>query len=175
MCEHMSVTTDPRSSRLPVAPTGTSRKRRRGRAGTARLGYARLHLLAGWNSGELDRRLAAGVDPETTDVLALRAERITTRRGRTRVANGLTRALRSARHSKPGLTAARPCAPELIAAGDLLAALDVCLRRPEPVSAQGVAILRILLTDQASALYQPSESGLLAAQLRIARAALESF
>jgi hypothetical protein len=172
MCEHMSVTSDPRSSRLPVAPTGTTRERTGGRARGPRLGDARLHLLAGWQSGELDRRLAAGVDPQTTDVLALRAERITTRRSRTRVANGLTRALRSARQSKPGLTAARPCAPELTAAGELIAALDDCLRRAEPVSAQGVAILRILLTDQASALYQPSESGVLAAQLRIARAAL---
>jgi hypothetical protein len=169
----MSVTTDSPSPRPSVTPSGVSRRSGGGRGPRVRLGRAPLRLIACWRSGELDCQLAAGINPQTTTVLALHAERIIERRSRTRLANGLTRALRSARDTAPGFTAAvRPYAPELIAADSALAALHCCLRSPAPVNAQGVAILRALLTDAASPLYQPSEPGALINRLRTAAATL---
>jgi hypothetical protein len=169
----MSATTDSPSARLPVSPSGVPRVRGARRAPGAGLDRVRLRLIACWRAGELDRLLAAGIDPQTTDVLALRAARITTRRNRARIADGLARALRSARDTTPGITAAmRPYGPELVEAGSVVAALDRCLRGPDSVNAQGVAILRTLLTEPASALYQPNERGALAKRLAAAAATL---
>jgi hypothetical protein len=132
-----------------------------------------MRLAAALRGGELDRRLAAGIDPQTTEVLALRAAKITARRSRTRVADGLARARLSAGRPSPGFTAAmRPDAAELSAAGSLLADLDDRLRGPEPINPQGVAILRELLTEPASPMYQYSEAGALAEWLRTAAATL---
>jgi len=168
----MSVT-DPRNPRLPVAASGVTR--RRGADSTERgwVDRASVRLLAFWHQGALDRQLAAGIDPRDTAALAVRADRLTTRRSRKRLANGLTRALSSAQHPRAGLSAAaRPQAPELIAAGSLLAALDHLLRGPEPVSPQGIALVRALLTDAGSPLYQPNQAGALADRLASAAATL---
>jgi hypothetical protein len=43
----------------------------------------------------------------------------------------------------------------------------------EPLSAQGVALLELLLTDGPSSLYRPTELGALGSELRAAAAALE--
>jgi hypothetical protein len=141
---------------------------------SGRLDRAYARLLALRHAGELDRQLRAGVDPQTSAALALRAERITGRRSRTSLANGLAGALSSAQHATPGLTSAvRPQAPELIAASSVLAGLDRRLRDPEPVNPQGVALMRELLTDAASTLYQPSKPGALVNRLRTVAATLE--
>ena len=55
----------------------------------------------------------------------------------------------------------------------MLATLERRLRAPEPVSAQGIAMLESLLTDGASPLYLPTEPGELGSRLRAAAAALE--
>jgi len=139
-----------------------------------RLGGLRLHLIAVWRSTTLDRELAEGVDPQTSAVLALRAQKLTDPRGRKRIAEGLAGAVRRANDTTPGITAAvRPRARELLDAGTLLAALDRRLRGSGLISAQGVAMLRALLTDAASPLYQPSGPGELASRLRAAAAALD--
>ncbi len=131
-------------------------------------------LSAWWHAAELDRQLAIGADPSTSDALAIRAHRITRPRSRRRVAGGLSGALRGAKDRTPGFTAAvRPDARELLAAGPVVAALHGRLRTAEPVSARGVAILLGLLTDGTSPLYQPAEPGVLASHLRAAAAALE--
>jgi hypothetical protein len=169
----MSITSDPRSPSLPVAPAESRRRRRGGRAPRVGLGRVHRRLIAALHGGELDRRLAAGIDPQTTDVLALRAATITTRRSRTRVADGLAGAQRSAGRAAPGLTASmRPCASELIAAGSVLAVLDDRLRGPDPVNPQGMAMLRELLTEPASPMYQSSEAGALVDWLRTVAATL---
>jgi hypothetical protein len=145
--------------------------RRRGGGPWLRL---RLWLIAGWRAGELDRELAAGANPAAGALLAIRAERLTSRRVRERVAAGLTRAVRDARAGTCGFSAAvRPHRHEVIAARTVLATLDRRLRGAEPVSAQGVALLEALLTDGTSALYLPIEPGALGSQLRAAAAALD--
>lgn len=144
----------------------------RRRAETRREGL-RLSFSAAWHSVALDRLLAEGVDPQTSAGLALRARKLTSPRGRKRVADGLAGALRSAKDTRPGITAAvRPDARELLDADIALIAVERRLRGSEAVTAQGVAMLGGLLTDAASPLYRPSGPGELASRLRAAAAAL---
>jgi hypothetical protein len=169
----MSVTSDPRNPRLSAAPSAVARRRDTDQTQRRWVGRTYARLLALWHYGALDRQLAAGIDPRSTAALAARAERITSRRSRTCLANGLERALSSARHPRAGLSAAvRPQAPELITAASVLTVLDRVLRGPGPVSPQGIALLRTLLTDAGSPLYQQSTPGALADLLASAAAAL---
>jgi hypothetical protein len=129
-----------------------------------------LVVAAWWRASELDRQLGAG----TSAILAVRAETLTSQGSRRRLADGLARALRSARDTTPALSAAvRPRAREVLATRTVLAVLDHRLRAPEPVAARGMAMLQGLLTDAASQLYQPGNPGALGSRLRAAAAALE--
>jgi hypothetical protein len=131
-------------------------------------------LLAWWQAAELDRLLATGATPAGTAALAARANRITGRRSRRQIADGLARARRSARDRAPGWSAAiQPHKEEILAARVVLNALDRRLRASEPVSARGMAMLRTLLTDGGSALYAPMARGALGSELRAVAAALE--
>ena len=133
-----------------------------------------LTPVAWWRAGRLDRLLAAGTSPRASAVLGLRAQQITGRRSRMRLADGLARATRDAQATTPGFSAAvRPHRQEVLAARTVLARLERRLRAPEPVTARGVALLRALLTDGTGPLYRPSERGALGSQLRAAAAALE--
>jgi hypothetical protein len=153
----------------PISHAPVSFRRRRGRCRRFRLA-----LIAGWRAGELDRQLAVGAGSAANELLAIRAERLTSRRLRERVADGLTRAVRDAERAALGVSAAvRPDRREVNAALTVLATLDRRLRGGEPVSAQGVALLESLLTDGTSPLYRPSEPGALGSRLRAAAAALE--
>jgi hypothetical protein len=135
---------------------------------------ARLALIAGWRAAELDRQLADGVSPSASALLAIRDRRLTSRRYRARVAGGLARAVRDAEATTRGFSAAiRPDRREVFAARTVLATLDRRLRAPDPVSAQGIAMLESLLTDGGSPLYLPTEPGALGSRLRAAAAALE--
>jgi hypothetical protein len=67
----------------------------------------------------------------------------------------------------------RPDRREIIAARTVLGVLERRLRAPEPVSPNGVAALRELLTDGNGPLYIGSEPGALGSRLRAAAAALE--
>lgn len=133
-----------------------------------------LFLIARWRGGQLDRELAAGAHPRPHTPLALHEQRITSRRGRARVADGLARAVRDAVAVAPGFSAAvRPDRHEVLAARTVLAALDRRLRGPEPIAGRGIALLRELLTDGSGPLYLPTEPGALGSHLRAAAAALE--
>ena len=134
----------------------------------------RLGLIARWRARELDDQLAAGANPSSSEFLEIRAQRLTSRCFRERVAGGLTRAVRDAEASALSFSAAvRPHRREVIAARTVLATLDRRLRGAEAVSAQGVALLESLLTDGTSPLYMPAEPGALGSRLRSAAAALE--
>jgi hypothetical protein len=139
----------------------------------SRVDGLRLALIARWRAPRLDRRLASGTCPGIDKLLAVHGQRITSRRGRAHVADGLARALRDALNA-PGFSAAvQPDRQEVLAARTVLAVLDRRLRTPQPVTARGVALLRELLTDGAGPLYQRSEQGALGSRLRTAAAALE--
>jgi hypothetical protein len=152
--------------------TGPSIRTVRARRRTGRL---RLALAVWWRGTELDRRLAAGEDPWASDELTLRARRLTTARSRARVAKGLAGALRSAGNGTPVFTAAvRPRSEALIEVGATIASIERRLRAPGPVTAGGVAVIRLLLIDGNGPLYQPSDPGALGVRLRAAAAALRA-
>jgi hypothetical protein len=133
-----------------------------------------VELIVRWPAAELDRQLAEGASPDAGAALTVRARRITGTRGRARVAGGLARVRRDAHASRLGFSAAvRPHRGEVLAARTVLDALERRLRARERVAAQGVALLRVLLTDGSIALYQPGEAGALGSELRAAAAALE--
>jgi hypothetical protein len=143
------------------------------RRGADRRLRVRLTLIARLRAGELDSQLAAGVSPAASALLATRAQRLTSRRFRKRVAAGLTRALCDAETGTGGFSAAiRPHRHEVLAARAVIATLERRLRDAEPVSVQGVALLEVLLTDGTSPLYRPTEPGALGSRLRAAAAAL---
>lgn len=105
--------------------------------------------------------------------MALRARNLTTARSRTRIANGLAGVLRSADKPSGGFTAAlRPRSEDVLEAGPIIASIERRLRAPEPVAAQGVAQIRLLLIDGNGPLYRPSDPGTLTERLRDAEAAL---
>jgi hypothetical protein len=131
-------------------------------------------LIVWCRVAQLDRQLAAGTSPQISAEIGLRAQRLTRHRSRTRLADGLAKALSDAQDMTTGFTAAvRPDRREVLAARIVIAALDRRLRAPEPVTAHGVAMLQVLLTEGTSPLYRPSEPGALGSRLRAAAAALE--
>ncbi|MBV8954543.1 MAG: hypothetical protein JO153_13935 [Solirubrobacterales bacterium] len=133
----------------------------------------RVLIVAAWRGAALDRELAAGANPHLSALLARRAQTLTSARNRNTVGRGLARALRSAQRPPGGFTAAIwPVTSELLAAEAVLRALDLRLRDGRPIQPQGMALLRQLLTDPGSALYQAGERGTLASELRAAAAAL---
>lgn len=142
--------------------------------GSTWLGGLRLHLNAAWHGTTLDRQLAEGVDPQNHRRPRTSGTEADWCSGRKRVADGLAGALRSAKDTTPGITAAvRPDARELLGARTVLMGLERRLRGSEAVTAESVAMFGVLLTDAASPLYRPSGPGELASRLRAAAAALE--
>jgi hypothetical protein len=130
--------------------------------------------VARWDGAELDRRLAAGESPVGSEALAARARQITSPRSRRQIAAGLTGVLRSARAGAPVWTAkARPDYPGVVEARAVIAALERRLRAPEPVAAQGVAMVRALLIDGNGVLYRAGRPGALGSRLRAAAAAMD--
>ena len=177
----MSVTEDP-AGRARTAPSQRPVSRSRGAASawlparSAARYWRRVRLFAvvRWQGARLDRELAAGISPQTSEAHALRARTITGRRSRASVARGLQRVICTATDTAPGFTAAvRPDRREVLTARTVIEALERRLRAPEPVSARGMAILGGLLTEGTSPLYRPDEAGALGSQLRAAAAALD--
>jgi hypothetical protein len=126
-------------------------------------------------SDRLDRTLAAGVEPETDVLLALRAERLACVRTRNELARAVGRLLRAAAAPEHSLSRApsmavlarvREARPELEDLVDHLLA-------PVPVSARGMALVRQLLRDGSGPLFRYESQGDLRRQVRCASAALE--
>jgi hypothetical protein len=177
----VSVTDDPAGpariapSRVDLAPsTGVASSWPPTRLAAGSWRRVRLAAIVHWQAARIDRELAAGVSPRTSDALTLRAHMITRRRSRETVARGLARALRSAIDANPGFTAAvAPNRREVLAARTIIETLERRLRAPEALTARGMAMLRELLTEPTSPLYRPAEPGALGSRLRGAAAALE--
>jgi hypothetical protein len=103
---------------------------------------------------------------------AWHAHRLTRDRTRRRLATGLERAVAAAQLPPESLTAAVPLQRRaVIDCRDELLALAERLRGPEPVYAQGVALVSELLRNADSPLYQSREE--LPAAIETAAAALE--
>jgi hypothetical protein len=133
----------------------------------------RDRLVARLRSYHLDRRLAAGVPPERSAALSLRAARLIDpgagadlgRRLQTVVAEADGRLLPRARIA--------PRRRAVLEAADELEALARRLAGPEPRAARGVAQARLLLVEGGGPLYSHRSGEDLPAAVRRARAALE--
>jgi hypothetical protein len=102
----------------------------------------------------LDRRLAAGREPEESRLLAARAQDIVALRRREELARYWERLLGVAARPAPALRNAAPLRRgPVLAAEPAISELAGLLRAPLPVSARGVAMARLLLTDAGGPLY----------------------
>ena len=108
----------------------------------------------------LDRRLAAGAEPETDALLALRAAVLVRPIVRLRLAHGLQGILREAASPDPYRRSmlSAVARANVRNAADLLARLIERLLAPWPVSPCGMAKVNIMLTDGAGPLYYPAKT-----------------
>jgi hypothetical protein len=149
----------------PPAPRG------RGRPG---LRYPMAWMRARLCRSRLDAALARGADPCASPSLAYRCARLTSERGRERLASSIDRVLDAAVRPAPRNSAAvTPCREEVVAAGPLLIQARDLLRSPMPVYSQGAARLANLLRDGGGPLYWPAHPGALSHALEAAIAGLE--
>jgi hypothetical protein len=114
-------------------------------------------LLARLRSASLDERLADGAAPESDRLLAARAAQLTTRAHRDRLARRWDELVVRARSRRPqaGLDARIPIArTEIDVAADEIAGIAELLRSPRPLSAAGVAVAGLMLTDARSPVYR---------------------
>ena len=123
----------------------------------------------------LDRSLAAGVHPESDVLLALRAQRLAGPRMRAELATTVRRLLRAADEPEHTLTRAPSMAvlQRVRTTRTDLEALVEHLMAPVPVSARGVALVRMLLRDGSGPLFRYESRADLAAQVRRASDALD--
>lgn len=130
-----------------------------------------VRLAARLRSRTLDRALIAGADPAATPQLAARAAKLTAKSTRAGTADGLERLARtpSEPHTRPRVL---PFRNAIQANASDLYALAALLRGPRPVYAQGVAMLRRLVTDGTGPAYTDRDGGTLAHRLDDARVAI---
>jgi hypothetical protein len=118
--------------------------------------------LARLRAASLDEALAAGSAPESSRLLAARAQALVAPRARRSVAASWERVLRLAHraraHPAAPLPASRGSVPlsadQIVAAEAAIRALIGHLNAAAPVPARGVAMARLLLTDATSPVYQ---------------------
>ena len=109
-----------------------------------------LRLRAVWHRWRLDRELAAGLDPHTSDEHALRAEQLVDPRRRARLARSLRRAVAGAGARRgPGVPV---CRAAVLEARPALSALADDLDEMAETGATGVARVVQVLSDGAAPL-----------------------
>ena len=135
-----------------------------------------MRLRAARRRAELTRELAEGTNPSTRPELALRAAQLTSDRNRRTIAHSLRRTISEAH--KPPMMRSRMVLIQRSAVIDAESAINAMvqrLRSPEPVQAQGMALVdRILTNADGSPLYNASEPGTLRLEIRGSAAALEA-
>ena len=129
------------------------------------------HLLG----DRLDRSLADGVGPECDVLLALRAPRIACATSRRELARSLQRLIDASQQSSHTLSPAASMAVlcRVSAARSEFESLVEHLLAPAPVSAHGVALIRLLLREGGGPLYRYESRADLAAMVRSCIAARE--
>jgi hypothetical protein len=122
------------------------------------LGGLWLRFVTWSRSSALDRELAAGADPMTSDELSLRAGQLRSARSRTRLACGLRGVVNlSGRQSGPlGLQ------PSLLRRSEVQASKDLLLELADrldasPASTEGLARTSLLIADGSSPMYRGSD------------------
>jgi hypothetical protein len=131
-------------------------------------------LLARALGASLDQQLAAGCLPESTRLLAARAEYIVSLPRRASLAGNWAHLLRAAGRAPSRRVPAVPLrAAAILAAEPAIRELMECLTAPLPVGARGVATASVLLTDPTSPVYSRRSPGSLADRLQAAIIALD--
>jgi len=123
----------------------------------------------------LDRRLAAGCPPESSPLLAARAQHIVALRSRRRLARNWENLLRTARGEQGAAhhMAVSVCGKHIIAAEPRVRELVRLVTAPLPVAARGVAMATAPLTDATGPVYNPRSPVSLADVLDAAIAELD--
>jgi hypothetical protein len=138
-------------------------------------GSMALHLKVALKRDALTRELAAGAPSTLSPELALRAAQLTSPRHRRLAANAWRRAIKDAH--QPALTRAYYSLIRrnaVVDAEDSINTLIDRLRSDQPVRAQGMAILHLLVTNgMSSPLYNSAEAGALRHEITFATAALD--
>jgi len=129
-------------------------------------------MLARVFGAALTRQLAAGRPPEAARLLAVRAQEIVRLNNRQALARDWIHLLRAARRA-PRIAAVPVRADRIAAAEPAIRELARCLTAPLPVTAQGVAMASVLLTDVTSPVYSRHSPVTLAAALDAAMAQLD--
>ena len=131
-----------------------------------------LRLRTWWRRDRLDARLSRGADPKGSATLALRAQQLGSRAGRTHLAEEIEGVLEAVRHP---VTMSRlllrrhqvkACAGELIE-------LARRLRSEGPINIRGAALTAVLLLDGRGPLYYEPASSHLRTAVQAARFALD--
>jgi hypothetical protein len=120
------------------------------------LGGVSLRCVTWWHARELDRQLAAGVDPLQSDELSLRVGQLGSARNRRRLACALRGAVAlAARDAYPVAVAAHPIRCAAVRANsELLLELAERLSSCDPVGVRGLAIALQLIEDRRGPLYR---------------------
>jgi hypothetical protein len=112
-------------------------------------------LTARLRAYQLDRQLAVGVPAPAGSALALHQARLTSVAEREAIARALRLAVRDARTGATPGSSRIPVDPSNIAAAeDLIDAITLRLHAPRPVSARGMARLRVVMSDGCGPLYR---------------------
>jgi hypothetical protein len=131
-------------------------------------------LFARLFGASLDRQLAAGRAPESSPLLAARAQHIVAIRTRRRLARNWENLLRRACRSRGAYHPAIPVRSDrIIAAEPGVQELVRRMTAPLPVPARGVAMATALLTDALSPVYNSRSQDSLTAALEAAIAELD--
>jgi hypothetical protein len=112
-----------------------------------------MRPLATLFGGALDRQLAEGCPPETSRLLAARADQLVAIGARRALSEDWVRVVQLARTPSRRRSAVRPCRERLLAAEPVVRELLAALEVPLPVPARGVAMAGCLLTDGTGPLY----------------------
>jgi hypothetical protein len=117
-----------------------------------------VSLRARLRHGSLDRELASGIAPWRSPAHAARALQLTSARRRESYAAGLERVLAETERTGGRMSTrfsgvVMPDPASVILCAPAIWEIVAALRRPAPVSAEGMARLRSLLTDGAGPLY----------------------
>ncbi len=104
---------------------------------------------------QLDRQLAVGVPAPAGSALAVHQARLTSVAEREAIARALRLAVRDARTGATLRSSRIPVDPSNIAAAeDLIDAITLRLHSPRPVSARGMARLRVVMSDGCGPMYR---------------------
>jgi nucleotide-binding universal stress UspA family protein len=155
---------------MPDGVSSIPKSRASDRSGVSRLA-TRIRTRIG--RAAADESLASGADPSSNPELALRAEQLSSREERARIANALVEALGDARRGEPMTFRSRPQRAVVRDAADDILALAERVRDGGPVGIAGVAAAARLVDDPRSPLYR-HRTGDLHESIRSAHTALDA-